>query len=129
MAHEEANRKTQKDTKIYTKESRTDAMMEKKKDWAGYITATTENNSFCPPFWCSTIKAHTHTRCFFSHSSSSSPTSSRFFFVIYSLLFLYSPSLSSGIELRTFSLKKQKRTRRRRRRRTATTYRQKVTRL
>jgi hypothetical protein len=35
-------------------------MERQRKDRASYKTATTKNNSFCPPFWYGTTKAHTH---------------------------------------------------------------------
>lgn len=77
LAHEQPDRERQRYKDIHKRKA--DGCEGRGKDWGSYIAATTENNSFCTPFWCGTAKAHT--RCFLSHSSSSSSSVASFFFV------------------------------------------------
>jgi len=80
VAHEEPNRETH--AQIYTQKN-SGRMERQKKDRGSYITATTKNNSFCPPFWCGTTKAHTHTMFLFLF----------FFFFYFFFFFRYIVSL------------------------------------
>lgn len=105
VAHEESNRETQTHTKMYIQKNG-GRRERQRKDRASKIAATTKNNSFCPPFWFGTTKAHTYMMFLFLFFSFFFLLLLPFFFVIYSLFFVF---LYLCMALLTFSLKNKTR--------------------